>query len=77
MASANNSYSDLVPQKILPYTLIIQRPCWEGGGGTHISRLNFKTSCVAVYKCFTSLLEIERKFLVFVGILEKGDSDVW
>ena len=28
-----------------------------------------------LYKCFTSLSEIERKFYVFVGILEKGDSD--
>ena len=46
----------------------VQRPC-RGGGG-----LNFKTSRVGVYKCFTS--EIERKFFVLVGILEKGDSDV-
>ena len=37
---------------------------------------NFKTSRVGVYKCFTSLSEIERKFFVFVGILEKGDSVV-
>ena len=45
-----------------------------GGGGSHVARLNFKTSRVGVYKCFTSLSEIERKFFVFVGILEKGDS---
>ena len=48
----------------------VQRPC-RGGGG-----LNFKTSRVGVYKCFKSLSDIERKFFVFVGILEKGDSDV-
>ena len=46
-----------------------------GGGGSHIARLNFKTSRVGVYKCFMSLSEIGRKLLAFVGILEKGDSD--
>ena len=45
------------------------------GGGAHVARLNFKTSRVGVYKCFTSLSEIERKFFVFVGILEKGESN--
>ena len=44
-------------------------------GESHVARLNFKTSRVGVYKCFTSLSEIERKFFVFGGILEKGDSD--
>ena len=44
-------------------------------GGSHDGCLNFKTCRVGIYKCFTSLSEIERKFLVFVGILEKGDSD--
>ena len=44
------------------------------GGGSHVTRLNFKTSHVGVYKCFTSLSEIERKFFAFVGILEKRDS---
>ena len=42
----------------------------EGGGGGHVASRNFKPSRVVVYKCFTSLSEIERKF--FVGILEKG-----
>ena len=37
-------------------------------------RLNFKTSRVSVYKCFTSPLKIERKFFVFVAILEKGGA---
>ena len=37
-----------------------------------VARLNFKTSRVGVYKCFMSLSESERKFVVFVGILEKG-----
>ena len=47
----------------------------RGGGGLHVARLNFKTSRVGADDCFTSLSEIERKFFVFVGILEKGDSD--
>ena len=46
-----------------------------GGGVSHVACLNFKTSCVGVYKCFTPLLEIERKFFVFVRIVEKGKSD--
>ena len=46
-----------------------------GGGGVHVARLNFKTSRVGAYNCFTSLTEIERKFFVFIGILDKGDSD--
>ena len=37
-------------------------------------RLNFKTSRVRVYKCLMSLLKIERKFFVFVAILEKGGA---
>ena len=45
------------------------------GRGSHIAHLNFKTCCVGVYNCFTSLSEIKREFSVFVGILEKGDSD--
>ena len=36
--------------------------------------MNFETSRVGVYKCFMSPLEIEQKFFVFVGILEKGGS---
>ena len=28
------------------------RPCeGRGGGGSHVTCLNFKTSCVSVYKC--------------------------
>ena len=42
------------------------------GGGFHVARLNFKQSRVGVHKCFTSLSEIEQKFFVFVGILERG-----
>ena len=45
------------------------------GGGSHVARLNFKTSRVGVYKCLTSLSEIERNFFVFVRIVEKGDGD--
>ena len=40
------------------------------------AHLNFKTSNVGVYKCFMLLSEIEQKFFVFVGIVEKGDSAV-
>ena len=47
----------------------------RGGGVSHVTRLNFKTSRVGVYTCFTSLPEIERNFFVFVGILKRGDSD--
>ena len=46
-----------------------------GGGGSHVTCQNFKTFRVGAYKCVTSLSEIERKFLVFVQILENGDSD--
>ena len=57
----------------------VLRPCWGWGGGgggvSHVACLNFKTSCVSVYQCFTSLSEIKRKFFVFVRILEKGDSN--
>ena len=51
---------------------------WRAGGGrvwSHVTCLNFKASRVGVYKCFTSLSEIERKFFVFVRILDKEDSD--
>ena len=51
------------------------RPCQGRGGGCHVTHLNFKTSHVSVYKCFTLLSEIEQKFFVFVGILAKGDGD--
>ena len=34
-----------------------------GGAGSHAARLNFKTCRVGLYKCFTSLSEIERKSL--------------
>ena len=47
-----------------------------GGGVSHVACPNFKTSRVGVYKCFTPLSEIERKFFVFVRIVEKGKSDV-
>ena len=52
-----------------------KRPCQEGGEGSHVAHLNFKTFHVGVYKCFRLLWEIEPKFFVFVGILENGDSD--
>ena len=44
-------------------------------GESHVAGLNFKTSRVGVYKCFTPPSEIELKFFVFVGIVEKGKSD--
>ena len=40
-----------------------------------MARLNFKKSCVSLYKCSTSVSEIKGKFFVFVEILEKGNSD--
>ena len=51
------------------------RSCRERRGGCHVTHLNFKTSHVCVYECFMLLSEIEQKFFVFVGIVEKGDSD--
>ena len=41
-----------------------------GGGVRRVACLNFKMSCVAVLSKLTSLSEIERKWFVFVGILE-------
>ena len=32
------------------------RPCQEGGGGSHVARLNFKTSRVGVYKCLSLIV---------------------
>ena len=54
---------------------LFSRPHWLSLGLRGWWRQNFKTSRVRIYKCFTSLSEIERKFFVFVGILEKGDGD--
>ena len=47
------------------------REALPGGGRGHMSLV----TRVGVYKCFTSLSEMERKLFVFVGILAKGDSD--
>ena len=35
------------------------RPCRGGGGvggGSHVTRLNFKTSCVGLYKCLSLIV---------------------
>ena len=32
------------------------RPCQGGGGGSHVARLNFKTSRVGVYKCLSLIV---------------------
>ena len=47
----------------------------EGGGGTHVARLNFKTSRVGVYKCLSLIVD----FVVIVTIWPRevfscGDS---
>ena len=52
----------------------------EGAGGGGVGGLpcrssEFKTTRIGDHKCLTSLSEIERKFFVFVGILEKGNSN--
>ena len=62
--------SNLTTQK-----LICRKIDW-GSAHLHAARLNSKTCRVGIYKCFTLLSEIERKFFAPVGILEKGDSDV-
>ena len=55
---------------------LVERLCQGVGGESDVTRLNFKTSRVGVYKCLiVPLSEIERKFVVFVGNLAKGDSD--
>ena len=33
----------------------IRRP-YRGGGGSHVAHLNFKTSCVGVYKCLSLIV---------------------
>ena len=33
----------------------VQRPC-QGAGGSHVARLNFKTSRVGVYKCLSLIV---------------------
>ena len=38
-----------------------------GGGGSYVTRLNFKTFYVNGRECFTLLSGIEQKFFVFVG----------
>ena len=43
--------------------LIEAVPGGGGGAGSHAARLNFKTCRVGLYKCFTSLSEMERKSL--------------
>ena len=40
-----------VSSKLQRYHFMCKRPCQGGGGGSHVTRLNFKTSCVGVCKC--------------------------
>ena len=35
--------------------VFLMRPC-RGGGGSHVTRLNFKMSCVGVYKCLSLIV---------------------
>ena len=73
--SCKNSWRRIVPLSLLNRS-IEDLPGRGGGGGvSHVTRLNLKTSRVGVYTCFASLLEVERNFFVFVGILKRGDSD--
>ena len=72
--SCKNSWRRIVPLSLLNRS-IEDLPGRGGGGVSHVTRLNLKTSRVGVYTCFTSLLEIERNFFVFVEILKRGDSD--
>ena len=39
----------------------MQRPCrgGRGGGESHVTRLNFKTSCVSVYKCLSLIVSFD------------------
>ena len=40
------------------YSLFILQGGPAGGGGTHVARLNFKTSRVGVYKCLSLIVVI-------------------
>ena len=40
-----------VSSKLQRYHFMCKRPCQGGRGGSHVTRLNFKTSCVGVCKC--------------------------
>ena len=44
----------------------VERPC-QGGGGSHVAHLNFKTSRVGVYKCLSLIVS----FAVTVAIWPK------
>ena len=46
---------------------ITLRPCRGGGGGSHVARLNFKTSHGGVYKCLSLIVG----FAVTVAILRR------
>ena len=57
------------------YSLFILQGGPAGGGGTHVARLNFKTSRVGVYKCLSLIVG----FVVIVAIWPRevvscGDS---
>ena len=44
---------------LFPFYLALRRPCrggGEGGGGSHVAHLNFKMSCVGVYKCLSLIV---------------------
>ena len=73
--SCKNSWRRIVPFSLLNRSTEDLSGRGGGGGVSHVTRLNFKTSRVGVFTCFTSLPEIERNFFVFVGILKRGDSD--
>ena len=48
---------------------ILPRQGWGGGKGVHVARLNFKTSCVGVYKCLSLIVGfITSRRLDFRGI---------
>ena len=50
-------------------TIVLMRHCQGGGGMSHVARLNFKTSCVGVYKCLSLIVG----FAVTVAIWPKED----
>ena len=49
------------------HNLLVKRPC-QGGGGSYVAHLNFKTSRVGVYKCLSLIVG----FAVTVAIWLRG-----
>ena len=55
----STGYSHVTQSVLSPWTLLLLLKVHRGpasGGGSHVARLNFKTSCVGVYKCLSLIV---------------------